>query len=301
MTAKVAVIGAGLMGTGIAQLLIAKGHHVTLYEPIEAARRSAIERVAAICAAIGEPAECVDALAVTGTLDAALDAAEWAIEAAPEKPELKQKLFDDMVRYAPPETLLATNSSVIPVTTIAQRLSDSDAARVVGMHFWNPPHLIPLVEVIQGQRTGAETVQRALEFLRAAGKAPVHVRHDMVIGNRVQHALWREAIALVASGAIDAAGIDTVIKNSFGLRLSVLGPLENCDLVGIELVQDVHREVFPKLSRETEPNPLLQRMLDAGEHGMASGRGFYSWTPEQADAKRRQLTQHLLRMRRNGE
>jgi len=298
MSAKVTVIGAGLMGAGIAQLLLAKGHDVTLFEPMEEARTTAASRVEGICEAIGDSADCIDRLTVTGNIEQAVSDAQWVIEAAPEKLELKQALFGDFVRCSPSEAILATNSSGIPVTSVSQRLDDIDAARVVGMHFWNPPHLIPLVEVIPGARTGEESVQRAIEFLRAAGKSPVHIRQDMVVGNRVQHALWREAIALVAAGIIDAEGIDTVIKSSFGLRLPVLGPLENADLVGIELTQAVHRDVFPKLSRETVPDPLLQKMLDAGETGMASGKGFYDWTPESAEAKRKQLNDHLLRMRK---
>lgn len=282
------------MGTGIAQLLLNSNYTVSVYEPVEAARSKVAPAVERISAAIGDSAGRLGALAVTDNLEAAVASCEFIIEAIPEKLELKQKIYAQLAELADPHAILATNSSVIPVTSIAEHLADEVAARVVGMHFWNPPYLLPLVEVIQGERTTPETILRSLEFLEDAGKAPVHVKKDMVIGNRVHHALWREAIALVASGAIDAAGIDNVIKNSFGIRLAVLGPLENADLVGIELTQDVHRVVFPELSNETEPNPVLQAMLDAGDTGMASGRGFYEWTPETADAKRAALTEHLL-------
>lgn len=301
MNHRIAVIGAGLMGVGITQLLAAQGKTVLLFDPIEKAREEASKRLLAICEAIGDSSDCLRNVSVSDSLEDALQTTDFVIEAAPEKLHIKQDIFSKLARHAPSDAILATNSSVIPVTSIAAQLDDKAAERVVGMHFWNPPYLIPLVEIIQGERTSLNVVERCMDLLAAVGKEPVHVKKDMVVGNRVHHALWREAISLVAEGAIDAAGIDLVIKKSFGLRLPILGPLENADLVGIELAQDVHREVFPHLSNDTEPNPMLQEMLDAGSTGMSSGQGFYSWTPESAAAKRRELTEHLLSVTRNGK
>jgi len=301
MISSVGVIGAGLMGSGIAQLFAASGKQVQLFEPFEESQRQAKEKIRSICKAIGDPEDCVERIVVTGDLAQAVETADFVIEAAPEKIDLKQDLFLKLARLTRPEAILGTNSSVIPVSTVAGQLDAADAARVVGVHFWNPPYLVPLVEVIQGDRTSDQTVQSTIELLREAGKEPVHIQKDTVVGNRLQHALWREAVALVAEGAIDAAGVDTVIKKSFGLRLPVLGPLENADLVGIELTQDVHRVVFPQLSNDSEPNPLLQQMLEAGKAGMNAGSGFYDWTPETAAAKRELLTRHLMTVTgRNG-
>ncbi|MDH3548108.1 MAG: 3-hydroxyacyl-CoA dehydrogenase NAD-binding domain-containing protein [Gammaproteobacteria bacterium] len=296
MTSSVAVIGAGLMGNGIAQLMASHGMNVMLYEPFGDARQQARDKILSICSAIGDPADCVDRISFTGDLEEAVASVGFVIEAVPEKIALKQELFAKLASFTPAGTLLGSNSSVIPISTIAGELDDTQAARVVGVHFWNPPYLVPLVEVIQGERTALESVEAAMELLRAAGKDPVHIRKDTVVGNRLQHALWREAVALVASGAIDPAGVDTVIKKSFGLRLPVLGPLENADLVGIELTQDVHRVVFPELCNDAEPNLILQQMLDSGRTGMNSGKGFYDWTPESAAAKRELLTTHLLKV-----
>lgn len=296
MTSRIAVLGAGMMGSGIAQLLAACGKQVKLFEPFEEAQLRALDNIRSICNTLREPDDCLDRIAVTGDLGEAVASVDFVIEAAPEKVELKQELFEKLVRFAASDTVLGTNSSVIPVSTVAKHLDDADAARVVGVHFWNPPYLVPLVEVIQGERTSQDAVQHAMQLLGEAGKDAVHIRKDTVVGNRLQHALWREAVSLVADGAIDAAGLDTVVKKSFGLRLPVLGPLENADLVGIELTQDVHRVVFPQLCNDPEPNPILQHMLDAGETGMNSGRGFYDWTPETAAAKREGLTRHLRQM-----
>jgi 3-hydroxybutyryl-CoA dehydrogenase len=265
---------------------------------MEEARAGAVEKIRAICDAIGDASDCVERITVTEDLEEAVCTADFVIEAAPEKAELKQELFSMLVRFAPDHAVLSTNSSVIPVSTITAHLDDQDAARVVGVHFWNPPYLIQLVEVIEGERTSPDSVRRAMDLLTEVGKEAVHIKKDIVVGNRLQHALWREALALISAGAIDAPGVDTVIKKSFALRLPVLGPLENADLVGIELIQDVHRVVFPHLCNDSEPSPLLQEMLDAGTTGMRDGQGFYSWTPETAAEKRKELTDHLLKVTR---
>ncbi len=295
---RIAVIGAGLMGSGIAQLLAAKGKTVSLFEPFEDARHKAKQTLRDICQSVGEPTSIADAIALTDNLAQAVEGVDVVIEAAPEKPQLKQQVFQQLVELCPANTLLGTNSSVIPVTTIAQQLSDSDARRVLGMHFWNPPYLVPLVEVIEGQRTSSAAVKQAMALMADIGQKPVHIRKDVVVGNRLQHALWREAIAMVAEGVVDGPAIDEIVKNSFGLRLQVLGPMENIDLIGLALTQDIHNVVFPQLSNDPSAHPLLQEMLDQGKNGMASGSGFHSWTPEQAKAKRQTLVDHLLKLTR---
>lgn len=299
MTRRAAVIGAGLMGSGIAQLLAASGKSVMLFEPFDEVRRDAQDKIRAICNAIGDPTECVERISLTDDLETAVATSNFVIEAVPEKPKLKQDIFSQLAKFTPPQVVLGTNSSVIPVSTVAAELDDKDAARVVGVHFWNPPYLIPLVEVIQGDRTSADTVNKAMEFMADVGKEPVHIHKDIVVGNRLQHALWREAISLVADGVIDGPGVDAVVKKSFGLRLPVLGPLENADLVSIELTQDVHRVVFPHLCNDSEPHPLLQKMRDDGANGMRDGQGFHRWTPESAEATRRMLTEHLIKVTRS--
>ena len=298
MTQRVAVLGAGLMGTGIAQLFSAQEQSVALYDPFDEAREAAPGRIREICEAVGDDSACVERISYVSELSEAVDGADFVIEAVPEKPGMKQALFLRLAEATSQNTVLCTNSSVIPVGTIAAQLPDIAASRVVGTHFYNPPYLVPLVEVIQGELTSIETVEAAMRLLDRAGKKPVHIRKDMVVGNRLQHALWREAISLVASGAIDAEGVDDVVMNSFGLRLPALGPLMNADLVGIELTQDVHREVFSQLCNDNEPNPLLQEMLDRGASGMRSGEGFYAWTPESAAAVHARLARHLLEVTR---
>jgi 3-hydroxybutyryl-CoA dehydrogenase len=292
---RVGIIGGGLMGAGLAQLFAARGHEVDVVEPSDSVRDGLPDRIMAICATMGEATECVGRVSSHAALDG-ISGADFIIEAAPEKVELKQALFSQLLDVAAPHAILGTNSSVIPVSVVTQRLTDEQAARVIGTHFWNPPYLIPLVEVIQGPRSGAPAIETALQLLRSAGKKPVHIRRDVVAGNRLQHALWREAMALVEEGITDAAGVDELVKSSIGLRLQVLGPLENADLVGLDLTWNIHEVVLPVLDRSTAPLPVLTRLRDAGHLGMRSGRGFYSWTSEAAQAVRDRLSGHLLRV-----
>jgi 3-hydroxybutyryl-CoA dehydrogenase len=172
---------------------------------------------------------------------------------------LKQKLFAEIETHVRPRTILASNTSVIPITQIMEGLRDR--SRALGAHWWNPPYLVPLVEVIGTQWTSPAAIDWTIALHKAAGKMPVHVKKDVpgFVGNRLQHALWREAIALVERGVCDAETVDTVIKASFGRRLAVLGPLENADLVGTDLTLAIHRTVLPDIDRTPGPLPYLRK------------------------------------------
>jgi 3-hydroxybutyryl-CoA dehydrogenase len=169
---------------------------------------------------------------------------------------------------------------------------------VLGTHWWNPPYLVPLVEVVQAADTSPQTVEQTMELLRAAGKTPVHVRRDVpgFVGNRLQHALWREAIALVAADVCDAETLDEVVKQSFGLRLPAIGPLENADLVGLDLTLAIHEQVLPAIDRTPGPSPYLRELVAQGRLGMKTGQGFRRWTPAHADALRARVRTHLEAM-----
>jgi 3-hydroxybutyryl-CoA dehydrogenase len=163
------------------------------------------------------------------------------------------------------------------------------------MHWWNPPYLIPLVEVVQAAATDPKYVERTIDLLKRMGKMPVHVRRDVpgFVGNRLLHALYREAVSIVEAGICDAQTVDLVVKNSLGLRMPVLGPLEHVDLVGLDLVLAIQKYLFPDLERSMEPSPLLKQHVEDGRLGMKAGRGFYEWTPESAQAVQDALLAHL--------
>lgn len=291
--ARVAILGGGLMGHGIAQVFACAGHQVAITDPNAEARGQILARIGANLDDLGVDRGALARIEVVDALPACVADADWVIEAAPETLELKQQIFSDVERWAPPDAILASNTSVIPIGQIMAKVERRH--RALGTHWWNPPYLVPLVEVVRASETSDATVVAAMALLRNVGKAPVEVKKDVpgFVGNRLQHALWREAIALVAEGVCDARTVDDVVKSSFGARLAVLGPLENADLVGVDLTRSIHSYVFPALNRSTTPSPYLDALIEQGRLGFKSGAGFQDWTPEQQAALRRRVTQHL--------
>lgn len=290
---RIAVIGAGLMGHGIAQAFAVADHKVDIYDPDPDRREGVQDQVKANLRLIGADEVAGDLVTVHHALADAVAKAVVVIEAVPEDLSLKRQLFTEIEAAAPASALLASNTSAIPITSIMSVLRDR--RRGMGTHWWNPPHLIPLVEVIQARDTGEAEIAAMMALLSGIGKTPVHVRKDVpgFIGNRLQHAMWREAIALVQDGVCDAETVDTVVKASFGRRLAVLGPLENADLVGTDLALMVHGTVLPDLDRTPGPQPLLTELVRAGHLGMKTGKGFRDWDEESAQGVRDALARHL--------
>lgn len=296
--ASIAILGGGLMGAGIAQVFVAAGHAVRVFEPIEAVRRTIRTRIAADLELFERDEALADKVFVSDDLARVVSAADYVTEAAPEKLEIKQSLFAQLVRLAPPSAILASNTSVIPIHRIAAGLDTAE--RIVGTHWWNPPGLIPLVEVVQSAKTSAATVSATMDLLASVGKAPAHLIKDVpgFVANRLQHALWREAIAMVAEGVCDAATLDACVKNSFGLRLAVLGPLENADLVGLDLTLDIHKTLIPELNRLDRPHPYLEQQVSDGKLGFKTGEGFRAWSTQEIQELRGRLAGHLMEARR---
>jgi 3-hydroxybutyryl-CoA dehydrogenase len=295
---SIAIVGGGLMGAGIAQVFAAAGHRVALFEPQAEVRNTVHQRVAANLRLLQLDETLAGNVVVTADLAQAVAGADYVTEAAPEKLELKQSLFADLVRLAPRAATLASNTSVIPIHRIVAGLPTAE--RMVGTHWWNPPALIPLVEVVQAAQTSAATIHTTMDLLTSIGKSPAHIVKDVpgFVANRLQHALWREAIAMVAEGICDAATLDACVKNSFGLRLAVLGPLENADLVGLDLTLDIHKTIIPELDHLDKPNPYLESLVSAGRLGFKTGAGFRSWTDAEMGSLREHLAAHLLQASR---
>jgi 3-hydroxybutyryl-CoA dehydrogenase len=291
--ARIAIIGGGLMGRGIAQVFACGGHQVRITDPNAGARERILPRISDNLHELGSEPTALVNIEVCQTLEQAVSGADWVVEAAPEDLPLKQELFAQIEAAAPRHAILASNTSVIPIADVMGRIVYKE--RALGTHWWNPPYLVPLVEVIRTASTSDDVVEATLRLLKSVGKQPVEVKKDVAgfVGNRLQHALWREAIALVAEGVCDAETVDTVVKASFGRRLAVLGPLENSDLVGTDLTQAIHRTVLPHLNSSPAPSPLIDRMVAEGRLGFKSGEGFYVWTPEQQAALQSKLAEHL--------
>jgi 3-hydroxybutyryl-CoA dehydrogenase len=295
--ARIAVLGAGLMGHGIAQVFALAGHEVSIYDTVPASLDQVRDRIAANLRDLGDDERAVERVRPRADLAETVRHADFVVEAVSEDLSVKRALFAEVERHVRPDTILASNTSVIPITSIMQDLHER--SRALGTHWWNPPYLVPLVEVIGTQWTFPAVIERTMQLHAAAGKKPAHVKKDVAgfIGNRLQHALWREAIALVEHGICDAETVDMVIKSAFGRRLAVLGPLENADLVGTDLTLAIHRTVLPAIDSRPEPSPYLERLVAEGRLGFKSGEGFRKWSPQAQAELRAKVVQHLKQAR----
>jgi 3-hydroxybutyryl-CoA dehydrogenase len=289
----VAVIGAGLMGHGLAQVFASAGFKTSITDPSEAVRRTILTRVRNNLTELGHDLRAIDCIEVRPDVASTVHDADIVIEAAPERLELKQALFAEIESFAKADAVLASNTSVIPITAIMSGLADK--SRGLGAHFWNPAFLVPLVEVVRTDQTSDWAVALVVDLFRRAGKTPVEVKKDVpgFVGNRLQHALWREAVAMVEQGICDAETVDTVVKASFGRRLGVLGPLENADLVGLDLTLAIHEVVLPHIDGRPEPSPYLRKLVSEGRLGFKSGEGFRDWPAEAQDQLRKRVFDHL--------
>jgi 3-hydroxybutyryl-CoA dehydrogenase len=293
MTRRVAIAGAGLMGSGLALVFALGGHEVRVTDAMPQSLESLKDRVSALLRTLNKPADAVERITPVAILADAVSGADLVVEAAPEKLELKQSLFAEIEAAAPATAILASNTSVIPITQVMARVKRKE--RALGTHWWNPPYLVPLVEVIQTAETSSAVIEETMALLKSLGKVPVHVKKDVpgFVGNRLQHALWREAISLVENGVCDAETVDLVVKNSFGARLAVLGPLANADLVGTDLTLDIHKQVLADLEDTKQPSPYLQKLVADGRLGFKSHEGFMTWTDDGIAALRAAIVAHL--------
>ena len=294
---KTAVVGAGLMGHGIAQVFALAGHDVTITDSFAANLDTVKARIAANLRDLGDDERAVERVTPVAALSDCVRDADYVVEAVLEDMPLKQKLFAEIEQHVRPDAILASNTSVMPITEIMQGLKRRD--RALGTHWWNPPFLVPLVEVIGTQWTSPQAIDFTMKLHAAAGKQPAHVKKDVpgFIGNRLQHALWREAVSLVENGICDAETVDAVIKASFGRRLAVLGPLENADLVGTDLSLAIHQTVLPAIDSRPGPSPYLEALVKSGKLGFKSGEGFRKWSADEQAALRKKVVEHLKKSR----
>jgi len=297
----IAIVGAGLMGRGIAQVFASGNHDVYILDVKEDILADAIRDIRTNLTTMVQGGfnwpTGIDAIMnkIRTTQDMNdIKNARMIIEAVPENLDLKQKIFQQLDRLCPPETILATNTSVIRVTEIAAKAHHQQ--RIVGTHFWNPAYLIPLVEVVKGDSSAEEAVETTYRVLKSVGKHPVRVMKDVpgFIGNRLQHALWREAVSIVASGIAPPDAVDDVVKQGFGMRLPVLGPLENADMVGLDMTLAIHDYILKYIDSSPGSSPLLREKVKKGELGFKSGKGFYNWSREESEKSKERLLKHLL-------
>lgn len=300
---NVLIVGGGLMGKNIAFVASsAPEHNITVYDVREVdvaagIRENTKQLVEAGVLTEAELEERLSRIGFTTDLDSEeVKRSDLVIEAVFENMDLKRETFAKLEARLRPDCIFCTNTSVMSPTEISQNLEHKE--RFAGTHFWNPGHLIPLVEVVRTEATSQETADAVMEFMTKIGKKPCLCNKDVpgFIANRLQHALWREAISIVENGIADAATVDTAIKNSFGLRLPQLAPLENSDMVGTDLTYNIHDYVLAHIEDSHRPSPLLTKMKEEGKMGFKSGEGFYKWSDEDIKKCNEDLNAYLIKM-----
>jgi 3-hydroxybutyryl-CoA dehydrogenase len=276
---KVAIIGGGTMGIGISAVFAGGGWEVYVVESSSKARKVFPAKVAATLENSGvDPNESCHVLA---SLEEIIwDNVEICVECVSEELSLKQKVFSQLEDLSPTDIPLASNSSSFPVSRIAIGLQTQ--SRMLGLHFFMPAHLVPLVEVISSRFTSSVVVKRASDIMTKLGKRPVHVKKDIpgFLANRIQHALMREAISLVEKGIASVEDVDTAVRYGFGFRFIAAGPMLQKDLSGLDINYHAAEQIYPDLCNQPSPSTFLAEKVAKGHIGVKAMQGFYDWTPE---------------------
>ena len=297
------MVGTGLMGSGISAVFAAAGRTVFLFDKdpkrLEEATKKIVEtheemRGAGLTSA--PQREILSHIQPVSEL-ADLSTAEFIIEAVPEILEIKQALYQELERILDKRVIIASNTSGFMPSKLSEPLAHPD--RFIVAHFWNPPHAIPLVEVVPSPRTSPLVVEQTMALLRASWAEPVLVEKEIpgFIGNRLQYAVLREALAIVRSGAASPEAVDTVMKASLGRRYATAGPLETADLGGLDTFLTIASHLMPQLAKDEDVLELMRTRIEAGKTGLRSGEGFYSWPPERAQEVVKRRNNDLLRRR----
>lgn len=288
------VIGGGIMGGDIATVFAAHGWTVHVMSPSQKTREALPARIAAGLAKLGAPAD----YAASVHCHAELKAIPWSgvdivVEAATEDLPLKQKLFAEIEALARPDIPLASNTSNFPIGEIAKGLKHPQ--RVAGLHFFMPAHLVPLVEVVSSPLTDAAVAQSLLQLLKDLDKAPIWVRKDVpgFVGNRLQHAMLREALYLIADGVTDAEGIDTAVRQGFGFRFIACGPMMQKEMSGWDTNYLVGEALYPHLHTEQVPPKFLKDMVAKGRTGMKAKAGMWDWDDEKMRKEKSRIEKAL--------
>lgn len=297
---SVAIIGTGTMGPGIGAVLARAGHPVTLHDISPETLGRAIgmaERAEAILERLETPTTTGGSIRVEADLAEAVAGSSLVIEAVPERLELKRQIFSDIERLTSNETILASNTSGLRITDIAAELARPE--QVIGMHWSNPPHLIPMIEVVPGERTSSITRDSVVELVESFGYEPVVEKEIMgFVENRILYAIMRECLDLVDQGIIDQVDLDTCVRWGIGFKLAVIGPMALIDMAGVDVYQAVASYLNRDLSARPDVAPLIGSMMEQGRLGIKTLGGLYDYTEESRVSLADRRADALVRVRK---
>ena len=287
---SVAVIGTGIMGAGIAAGFIAKNIPVVILGRSKDKADACLDKAIALAKKIGVDGDNatkdeadMKKQQFVGVLEEWQDWGNfsWVIETVAENLELKQQIFQYLDQVVPENIPIGSNSSGFPISRIAEGLKT--AKRMMGAHYFMPAEVVPLVEIVMGQKTAIQFAEQACELYKAIGKKPVLVKKDIpgFLANRIQHALMREALSLVQEGIATPEDIDDAVRYSFGFRYAAVGPMTQKEISGWDGMANAAKEIYPSLSNITTLPPKVVQLMADGKTGMKAGEGFRKWTPEE--------------------
>lgn len=290
----VIVVGAGAMGRDIAAMFLGGGSTVEIVlrdaSKVEATREG-------IAVSVAETGRNFESSRLT--IRSGMHAPDWrnadlVVEAVPEDLATKRAIFSEIAERVASDAIVASNASAIPISAIAEGLPLGRNA--IGMHFFLPAHLVPLVEIVRGQNTDPAVADRAVTMLRAAGSRPVLVRRDTpgFLANRIQHAMMREVFAVIDEGLASPEDVDAAVRYSFGMRFLAAGPLMQKELSGLDTQMAAARSIYPVLANNAEPGPSLAEKVKRGHTGLKALQGFWQWTPEEAERVREEFRAALM-------
>ena len=282
-------LGTGGMGYGTALTFARAGYNVRMYGRSDASIERGFKSINAALTTLrdndfiweSDIHEILGRIKGVTSLEKAAEGADFVIESVAEELDVKRDVFGKLDELCPPHAIFATDTSGLSPTAIAEAIKRKD--KFVVAHFWNPPHLIPLVEVVPGRHTSQETMDITINLMEIIGKKPIPLLREApgFIGNRLQFALLREAMYIVESGIASKEAVDATVRYSIGRRLGVTGPLESADLGGLDIFCNISKYMMPDLCDSHEVSPLIKEPVEKGDLGAKTGRGFYDWVPEE--------------------
>ena len=298
---RATVLGTGTMGPGMGAVLARAGMQVTLFdvnpEALERAQGT-VGMVEGVLERLEVPRRDGGGLSYETERATALDGTDVVVEAIPEQLELKRQVFMEMEEQISAEAIIASNTSGIPVTKLAEGLQNP--GRVIGWHWSNPPHLIPMNEVIPGERTSPEVTSAIQELTRRIGYHPVTLKKEVpgFVENRVLYAIMRECLALVDEGVMDIEGLDLCVKWGIGYKLAVVPPIQLLDMAGLDIYTSVASYLNQDLSDEKGVSRTATELKEKGRLGIKTGGGFFDYTPERIKELQQQRAAALVAVRK---